>query len=840
MPNYHITRDDIKIYKGNPNGAITPDYIGQLCIDDLEKKYYISTNLNNNGWVASTVEVDVSNKQNITDNNLSTTDKTITGAINELKTKVDETFQEVDSGKTLIAAAIDDPSITKYSTFIAMSEAITNLKNQTGPALDATDILYNMMIEDGYNEANSSMTVDELIDLLDRSDISVSDIKQIACGGYHTFIVKNDGSLWVCGDNSSGQLGLNDSTNRTTFTQVTINVNNDVKQIACGQYYSFIIKNDGSVWSCGTNDDGQLGLGDTTSRSAFTKVTTNVSNVKEIVCGYEHTFMIKNDGSLWACGYNGTGQLGSGSTGNYKTTFTKVTTNINNDVKQAACGMYHTFILKKDGSVWCCGINDKGQLGLGSTDNKSTFTQVNINNDVKQIACGYYDTFLLKNDGSLWATGMNNSGELGLGDTSARNTFTKVTTNINNDVKQIACGDYFTYILKNDGSVWACGYNNNGQLGLGDYGSGTNRTTFTQVTKVINNDVKQIICGDYFTFILKNDGSVWSCGSGNKGQLGLGISGTYITFTNTDFSTGLSESDIDKLALYNYLLSNEVPVTENMTIEFMLELLVFMSGSLGDGSTGSSSGGIDVVCATSLPETVVENQIVIITSNEPLVKEMRDYSNSTPTSNEEIIIGISTTNNYGSMTPYSTMINNTVLTLYLVIAKGKFNDSLETYDGYIGRNGEWLQFSSKRYIAYSNGYDAIGFTNTNNWTCSSNIYFSNTSTSINLKMKAYNGGWNDECAYFRSSIDLTNVRQVRIVGSFNNNGATDSGVGFVTSSSLNTTHPTWSKKIDLTSSAKEVITDVSSLNGKYYFGTVNRCDGTARNAMKITEFELIY
>jgi hypothetical protein len=297
---------------------------------------------------------------------------------------------------------------------------------------------------------------------------------------------------------------------------------------------------------------------------------------------------------------------------------------------------------------------------------------------------------------------------------------------------------------------------------------------------------------------------------------------------------------MDKLALYNYLLSNEVPVTENMNIDAMLELLVLLYGGSGDGSTGSSSGGIDVVCATSLPETVVENQIVLITSNVPLVKEMRDYTNSTPTSNEEIIIGISTTNNYSSMTPYSTMINNTVLTLYLVIAKGKFNDSLETYNGYIGRNGEWLQFSSKRYIAYSNGYDAIGFTSTNNWTCSSNMYFSNTSTSIDLKMKAYTGGWNDEYAYFRNPIDLTNVKQVRIVGSYNNNGATSSGVGFVTSSSLNTIHPTWSKKIDLTSSVKEVITDVSSLNGKYYFGTVNRCDGTARNAMKITEFELIY
>ena len=265
---------------------------------------------------------------------------------------------------------------------------------------------------------------------------------------------------------------------------------------------------------------------------------------------------------------------------------------------------------------------------------------------------------------------------------------------------------------------------------------------------------------------------------------------------------------------------------------------IAMSEAIAD--LKNSAGRIDIVCATSLPGTVVENQIVIITSNVPSVKEMRDYANSTPTSNGEIIIGISTTKDNNSMIPYSTTINNTVLTLYLDIATGKFNDKLETYDGYIGRNGKWLQFSVRRDILYSNGYDVMGFTNTNKWAYSSErIYFSNTSTSIDLKMKAYNGGWNDEYAYFRSSIDLTNVRQVRIVGSYNNNGAEHSGVGFVNSNSF-TIYPTWAKKVNLTSSVKEVITDVSSLKGKYYFGTVNRCDSTARNAMRITEFELIY
>ena len=198
-------------------------------------------------------------------------------------------------------------------------------------------------------------------------------VKEVYSGYGHTFILKNDGSLWACGYNNMGQLGLGDTTNRSTFTQVTTNINNDVKQVSCGYLCTFIIKNDGSIWACGYNSNGQLGLNDTTDRSTFTQVTTNINNdVKEVACGYSHTFIIKNDGSLWSCGYNYYGQLGLGDINTYKV-FTQVTTNINNDIKQVECGTYHTFIVKNDGSLWSCGYNDNGQLGLGDNAGASKY-----------------------------------------------------------------------------------------------------------------------------------------------------------------------------------------------------------------------------------------------------------------------------------------------------------------------------------------------------------------------------------------------------------------------------------------------------------------------------------
>ena len=121
---------------------------------------------------------------------------------------------------------------------------------------------------------------------------NIDDIKEVCCGGDHTFILKNDGTLCGCGWNVYGQLGLGDNTNRTTFTQVTTNTN-DIKSVYCCTNHTFILKNNGTLWGCGNNDYGQLGLGDSTNRSTFTQVTTNVDNIKSFPNQYDIPTIIK-------------------------------------------------------------------------------------------------------------------------------------------------------------------------------------------------------------------------------------------------------------------------------------------------------------------------------------------------------------------------------------------------------------------------------------------------------------------------------------------------------------------------------------------------------------------
>ena len=166
-----ISTNDLKnnFFNKIPEGVLTEDMLCDEVKNKLNKEN-VDVDLSNYTTKEELQEaienVDVSDKQDKTDNTLLTNDKSLVGAINEL-------FQSANNGKQLIASAIGNEFINGDSTFKAMSEAILALRRNSDNETDAREVLYGMMIEDGYNEATSEMSIDELIQLLDDSDIEV-------------------------------------------------------------------------------------------------------------------------------------------------------------------------------------------------------------------------------------------------------------------------------------------------------------------------------------------------------------------------------------------------------------------------------------------------------------------------------------------------------------------------------------------------------------------------------------------------------------------------------------------------------------------------------------------
>jgi alpha-tubulin suppressor-like RCC1 family protein len=285
---------------------------------------------------------------------------------------------------------------------------------------------------------------------------SGSDVVQVVAGGYHALALKADGSVWATGHNEQGQMGDGTMTNKKTWTCV-LAAGTDIIQVAAGTFYSLALKSDGSVWATGHNEQGQLGDGTTTGHSNWKSVIP--ARVVQVAASFGHSLALKSDGSLWATGQNEWGQLGNGKT-TKKSTWISV---MSSGVTQVAVGEYHSLALKSDGAVWAVGNNQAGQIGDWTTMNKSTWTSV-IPSGVTQVAAGRWHSLALKSDGSVWATGDNEDGQLGDGTITHSNDWKSVMA-AGSGVIRLAAGAYHSLALKSDGTLWKTGTNKFGQLG---------------------------------------------------------------------------------------------------------------------------------------------------------------------------------------------------------------------------------------------------------------------------------------------------------------------------------------------------------------------------------------
>jgi alpha-tubulin suppressor-like RCC1 family protein len=299
----------------------------------------------------------------------------------------------------------------------------------------------------------------------------MSDVLAVSASFFHTLIIKTDHTLWACGYNLSGFLGVNDTAESILTPRLVVS-GTDVAAISAGgsivSMFSMFIKKDGTLWGFGENSYGQLGDGSRTDRSAPVFIRGGVSAVS---AGGTHAMIIAND-TLYGTGYNYYGQLGQGDTLN-DSTFTKVYGTYGTGVRAVSAGMAFTMFLKTTGELYGMGNNQYGQFGTGDTAMKRRYP-VSVNTEVSAVVAGMGHTMIIKNDGSLRVAGFNSNGQLGTGDMSDRWT----PVEIMRPVSSVGAGVMHSLILRGDGTLFGTGFNGAGQLGNGD-------TTYTDVTSPI-------------------------------------------------------------------------------------------------------------------------------------------------------------------------------------------------------------------------------------------------------------------------------------------------------------------------------------------------------------------
>jgi alpha-tubulin suppressor-like RCC1 family protein len=366
---------------------------------------------------------------------------------------------------------------------------------------------------------------------------------------YSNMVLTATGEVWVWGRNNTGQLGLGTTgtqnipaplqffiDNTITITDILFSRGSQEATTALDQISSYFLDSNGNIYGCGDNGSGQLGLGDTTQRqtpvqiaigTTFTKIEANYNELTSF-------FAIDTSGNLWSAGYNGTGQLGQGSTTAF-TTLTQVSGLPATVADVVACsernnagsGLYAWTLIKlTTGAVMSCGYNGNGQLGIGSTTQQTTFqdvTTLGTDNDKIFGADGLYGVgACIKNDGSVRMWGYNTRGILG--DNTTTNKTSPITPNVlpaTGAQKIIFCGDrsfMSAHILYSDGTVYSSGVGTDGRRGIGS------TTQINEPTLMLTGSYTITDLASYGFYniagicMLTSDGNVLQCGNGASGR----------------------------------------------------------------------------------------------------------------------------------------------------------------------------------------------------------------------------------------------------------------------------------------------------------------------------------
>ena len=298
--------------------------------------------------------------------------------------------------------------------------------------------------------------------------------------GNHILLLGGDGTLWGCGRNDRGQLGQGDTTARNTPTQIGTDTDwAFISAAVPGIGRSFAIKTNGDAYGWGGQNNGQVGTGSLTANvlvptlislpSACTAISAGGDYDGSVMGG--HTLFLLDDGKVYGCGRGTEGQLGGSANQPTPIEITQLGTD---NVEVLAWGDIGCSAIKKsDGSFVVAGDNNVGQLGVGDTANKSTFTApLGFSGTVKKflpMAGRYSSMAVLNSDGEVYVTGYNGVSNLALGDNTNRNQFERVPLMRGKVTDISVCGEaraahHGLVVLTDGGKLYQAGYEGEQQI----------------------------------------------------------------------------------------------------------------------------------------------------------------------------------------------------------------------------------------------------------------------------------------------------------------------------------------------------------------------------------------
>jgi alpha-tubulin suppressor-like RCC1 family protein len=317
-------------------------------------------------------------------------------------------------------------------------------------------------------------------------------------------------SAWAWGSNSNGRLGDGTTTNRSSPVRV-IGEFSDWCQASAGGLHSLAVRTNGSLWAWGSNANGSLGDNTVAAKTSPVSVVGGFSDWCEASAGGDHSLAIRTNGTLWAWGSNINGRLGDGTTSSRRSPVSVV--GEFSDWCQASAGTAHSLAVRTNGTLWAWGVNAIGTLGDNSiTSRSSPVSVVGGFTDWCQASAGESHSLAVRSNGTLWAWGCNTTGQLGDNSITSRRSPVSVVGGFS-DWCQASAG-YHSLAVRSNGTLWAWGCNTSGQLGDNSI---TGRSSPVSVVGGFS-DWCQASVG-YFSLAVRSNGTLWAWGS-NSGQLG--------------------------------------------------------------------------------------------------------------------------------------------------------------------------------------------------------------------------------------------------------------------------------------------------------------------------------